>query len=161
MSAQNGPDRESALRTLRTTVFILTCAAAAGIAACYLYLAINPKFVLGIPTCTISRLLHIYCPGCGGTRAVRALLTGDLLHALRCNIFVPWFIFCALTQYLRALRALIRRDPYACPIQRWTWISMIVLILLLFVLRNILLIFYGYDYLGDHQAFWAEHFPRA
>lgn len=32
-------------------------------------------------TCVFYRLFGIYCPGCGGTRAVSALLAGHLLQA--------------------------------------------------------------------------------
>ena len=102
----------------------------------------------------MSRTLHLYCPGCGGTRAVASLLRGDLLTSLCCNPLVLWGIFLAAVQYMRALYALIRRDPDACGIPRWMWVSVIVLALALFVGRNLLLVFGGYDYLGDNLAFW-------
>ena len=37
------------------------------------------------PRCPIEQLLHIQCPGCGSTRALAALLRGDLSEALRLN----------------------------------------------------------------------------
>ena len=42
-------------------------------------------FPLGQPTvpeCWFYRSWHVYCPGCGGTRAVAALLRGQLLQSL-------------------------------------------------------------------------------
>ncbi|MCM1283127.1 MAG: DUF2752 domain-containing protein [Muribaculaceae bacterium] len=36
----------------------------------------------GLPPCMIHRLTGLYCPGCGGTRAVTALLQGHLLKSL-------------------------------------------------------------------------------
>ncbi|MBE6825145.1 MAG: DUF2752 domain-containing protein [Ruminococcaceae bacterium] len=40
------------------------------------------------PPCPSYTLLHFSCPGCGTTRAVTALLHGDILLSLRQNPFV-------------------------------------------------------------------------
>ena len=61
------------------------------------------------PRCPIYLWLHIYCPGCGGTRALAALLHGRLNEAAHWNamvvIFFPFAaVFLALT-YSRAMRA--------------------------------------------------------
>ena len=37
------------------------------------------------PQCPVWALLHVRCPGCGSTRAVAALLHGDIAGALRWN----------------------------------------------------------------------------
>ena len=42
---------------------------------------------LGIP-CVFHLLTGAYCPGCGGTRAAKALLTGHILTSLRYNPMV-------------------------------------------------------------------------
>lgn len=47
--------------------------------------------------CPILSFLHIYCPGCGGTRAVYAVLEGDFIRALRCNaLYFGVFVICIL-----------------------------------------------------------------
>ena len=38
--------------------------------------------------CSFKELTHLYCPGCGGTRAVWYLLHGDLLASFRHNILL-------------------------------------------------------------------------
>ena len=50
--------------------------------------------------CPSFTLLHIYCPGCGSTRAVEALLHGDLLMALRQNMAIPAMLLLAVLYYL-------------------------------------------------------------
>jgi uncharacterized protein DUF2752 len=52
------------------------------------------------PTCLIHRYLHVYCPGCGATRALAALLQGRLTEAIHYN---PLFV--ALLPLLVALAA--------------------------------------------------------
>ncbi len=43
-----------------------------------------------IPPCTFHLLTGYYCPGCGGTRAVIALLHGHLLQSFFYHPFVPF-----------------------------------------------------------------------
>jgi Protein of unknown function (DUF2752) len=43
----------------------------------------------GLVPCTFARVTHIPCPGCGSTRAVYALLRGDLHGVLRMNPLGP------------------------------------------------------------------------
>ena len=51
-----------------------------GIIGIFLYLHIIVPWIDGY-TCVVYRLFGIYCPGCGGTRAVSALLGGHPLLA--------------------------------------------------------------------------------
>jgi len=44
-----------------------------------------------LPVCRFYEQLHIYCPGCGCTRAFAALLQGDILRSLRYNAGVFYF----------------------------------------------------------------------
>lgn len=46
-------------------------------------------FLPKIP-CFFSNVLGIYCPGCGGTRAVYALVHGELLKAVWYHPLVPY-----------------------------------------------------------------------
>lgn len=47
---------------------------------------------LGLP-CMFQALTGLYCPGCGGTRAVRALLKGDLWMSFQYHPLVLYAVF--------------------------------------------------------------------
>lgn len=61
------------------------------------------RFVLGEPTvsrCWIWEHWHVYCPGCGGTRALMALARGQLGQALRYHPPVVVTLFLAAAYLL-------------------------------------------------------------
>ena len=83
-------------RWQKALVIIAPFAAAAVCgAAAYLIL----RYVTLWP-CPSLTLLHIYCPGCGSTSAVAALLHGDLLLAVRQNSVIPVMLLMAVLYYL-------------------------------------------------------------
>ena len=50
----------------------------------------EPFFKLAFRDCPIYALTGLYCPGCGGTRAILALLQGDLLKSIWYHPIVPY-----------------------------------------------------------------------
>ena len=46
-----------------------------------------------IPPCRFRRMTGFYCPGCGGTRAVRALLQGRVITSF---FYHPFVLYCAV-----------------------------------------------------------------
>ena len=61
---------------------VLTMAGTGGLAVLYFF---NPGTYHFYPVCMFHRLTGLNCPGCGMTRALYALLHGDILTALRDN----------------------------------------------------------------------------
>ena len=51
-------------------------------------------------SCPSYTLMHIYCPGCGSTRAVGALMHGDVLLSLRQNPAIVVMLLLAVLYYL-------------------------------------------------------------
>jgi hypothetical protein len=60
--------------------------------------------VLGWQRCTFAMLLHLPCPGCGMTRAMKLLSAGQLaaslrMHPLALPVVVAWVLFVSSTVY--------------------------------------------------------------
>lgn len=97
------------------------------------------------------RLRHqLYCPGCGGTRALIALLQGDIIASIQYNPITLLFL---LDIFLMALFAIIRRISN----KKYTFVrfrllynlGFLIFIGVYFVLRNYLWVAHGIDLLGD------------
>lgn len=56
------------------------------------------------PGCTFRRLTGLECPGCGGTRALRSLICGDIGAAIRYNPFIIAALPILLAEYIRSWR---------------------------------------------------------
>ena len=69
-------------------VFILILAAIA--AGCLFLYHHTPEQTAYLPQCLFYKFTHLYCPGCGMTRALYKLVHGDFPGAIRCNLlFLP------------------------------------------------------------------------
>ena len=102
-----------------------------------------------VVTCPLHDLLHVYCPFCGGSRAILSLLRLDFPTAFRVNPAVLLALPVVLFYYARALVAFFRGDPFLFRIPRgWTF-SLLALFGVFFLVRNVLLIAFGFDPAGD------------
>ena len=77
-------------RTLETELFyigLIFLGIGAGAWAVY-------RFGVGIPSmpCFFDRVFGMYCPGCGGTRALTALLHGRVLEAVGYHPLIPYAV---------------------------------------------------------------------
>lgn len=71
---------------------------------------LREKTGFGLP-CVFHSLTGLYCPGCGGTRAVRALLKGDLWMSFQYHPLVLYTVFAFLLEMIFRLLPGIRKDP--------------------------------------------------
>lgn len=80
-------------KTLEDELFRIGLAALAAAAAlAVLYLCVLRNYFPAVP-CFFSTVLGIYCPGCGGTRALSALLHGHFFSAVWYHPFIPYCAF--------------------------------------------------------------------
>ena len=103
--------------------------------------------------CLMHRFF-IYCPLCGGTRAIAALTRFQFLEAWNYNALVVLLSVVVLGLDVWAwIRYLQKKEPLII-LPRWSWITACVLLITYFILRNVLMIFFGIDPTGDLVYFW-------
>lgn len=100
-----------------------------GAAACVVLLAVPPgsPHAKWLPKCMFHQLTGLYCPGCGATRALSALLHGDIKASLHNNLLL--FPLLALIVVLIVKPGISLKRPVA--------IVIVAIVLLFTVLRNI------------------------
>lgn len=92
-----------------------------------------------MPPCVFSTYLQTYCPGCGGTRAVEALLHGRILESVWCHPIVLYTVIVfggfMLTQSLERLGV---RHVRGWRFHDWHLYGAVVLLICNFLLKNLL-----------------------
>lgn len=97
----------------------------------------NPHVAGGTYVCPLYGLTGLYCPGCGGTRAVYDLAHGNLPGALAMNplftLAVP-VLGVLWVRWVKRLRGFVLRE---WPFPTWAGIALPALIVAFVVLRNV------------------------
>ena len=121
-----------------------------------IYHLLDITFVTGAPSCFVSAYWHLYCPGCGGTRALEALLHGRVLTSLLSHPVVIYLATIYLSYFLCASYTfLIKRDGQLYyRFHAWTLLGMPIIVLVNCVVRNLLLVVFHYDFLGTCLTYW-------
>lgn len=84
-----------------------------------------------VPRCPTNQWLGLYCPACGGTRAVMHLLHGDLAAALRHNPAVVLLLPVAAYLFVAGI------DVTSRAWRRWEVATLVLGIVLFTLVRNI------------------------
>ena len=90
-----------------------------------------------LPPCAFYRVTGFYCPGCGNSRSVRALLEGRLIDSLRYNISPLLFLTVAGLRYAEIGCCLFGRPRKLLPRKPIVVVPAAVLFGLYFIVRNI------------------------
>ena len=93
-----------------------------------------------LPGCYFYRKYHLYCPGCGGTRAVRSLLAGHPVKSFLYHPVVPYaagvyvlFLFSNILYRLSLVKKPFRLRPvYFC--------AAIAIIIVQWIAKNLILL---------------------
>ena len=100
-------------------------------------------------TCSFKNKFHLYCPGCGGSRSLSALLSFKFLKSFILFPALPVAVLILADFYVRAIISFIKNnDKYVKEFKINLLIIIPVVIILNFFIRNVLL-FYGIDLIGD------------
>ncbi len=92
-----------------------------------------------LPPCMFHRLTGLNCPGCGGTRAVQALLRGDWYAAWHFNMFLWISVALLAEEYVRYGLILLRGEEHISSTHAYTALLKLYAFATLawFILRNI------------------------
>ena len=140
----------SAPRSALRAFFLFNAILLALLAAFFVYLYLLR--VVGLPfSCHVHDRLHLYCPGCGCTRAAEELLRLRLISSLLSNPAVLGG-GAVILYYEIALLLSARRGTRVSPLPA---ILFAVALIAFFVIRNLLLVCFRIDYLNDLVVFWS------
>jgi hypothetical protein len=90
------------------------------------------------PRCPVYFWLHLSCPGCGGTRALAALLHGRLLEAMQFNTAIVFFLPLALGFFALTYWRAMKPGPFAWPAVPDSWLTFSLVAMAIFtVVRNL------------------------
>ena len=117
----------------------------------------NFEITLSPIPCIFNNKFHFYCPGCGGTRALNSLLKLSLLDSFLCHPIVLYLAFIFIYYYVKAAIFLLAKKEY--PKFHFNYSVLYIglsIIIINFLLKNILAIYFNIDYLGDISSFWQS-----
>ncbi len=141
------------MSALRKRILIITLLANIGIvcvSVLYVFFFFDEDAMIGETVCRFKQTLFMYCPGCGGTRSVYYLLHLDFVNSFIACPAVPLGALIILDLDVRAALCLIRDS--LTPIKRFkpiVFVAIPVALLVYFVIRNVLLLGFRIDLLGD------------
>lgn len=96
------------------------------VGAVYVY-CIDPVHSLAAPGCWFFELTGLYCPGCGGTRALHAVLHGHPVHAVTFNPLIVVAIPLGIVTFIRYVRGDDSGDGRVLR-PAWIWVIFIAMV---------------------------------
>ncbi len=104
--------------------------------------------------CAFLTITHMYCPGCGGSRALLAILKLNVLKSLLYNPAVVVGAVLLIYYEAGAIITLIRNDGrYHFYTKPWPVYVYIVFVIVYFIIRNILYAGFGIDLISIAGSF--------
>lgn len=93
-------------------------------------------FMTNLPPCSFYTIYHVYCPACGNTRSVTALLQGDILTSLRFNIAPITLLLFALFGYIELATYSFGKPVRLLPRKLGFYLVLLTFLFLYFIIRN-------------------------
>lgn len=105
------------------------------------------KFSFG--ECLFLKTFHLYCPGCGGTRSLKALINFDIISSFRYNACLPLAVIIYIYYNVRYIVAIVRKNEAYFEKEKYVLLKYYsVFVIVNFILRNILLVAFKIDLIG-------------
>jgi hypothetical protein len=89
-----------------------------------------------LPPCPFYNSFYIYCPGCGNTRSVTALLMGDIFTSLRFNALPLLLLILGCLLYIELASYSFGHHFKILPRKGSFYLIMALLMVLYFIIRN-------------------------
>lgn len=86
--------------------------------------------------CTFHKMTGLWCPGCGNTRSVNAMLHGHFLLAIRNNITLPFIAVALCGFYIELIFDIFGKKVKILTRKAWVWWTILVLFGVYFIARN-------------------------
>ena len=121
----SAPGAEHSVRPGRTALAFAALAAGAG-AGWAVLSRFDPRTAGFFPPCVFHRLTGLHCPGCGATRAMHALVHGDVPGALHDNMMLVLML--PVIGWLLGAELLLPpgRRPFVPPWAIWTLFTVLM-----------------------------------
>ena len=142
--------RISKTKTRTLMIFALVLINALAISSFFIFLYVDEKTGGELFACSFHDRLGIYCPGCGITRAVRSLMHFDILSSLKYNPCAIILLLIVAYYEARAIMSVVYADiSVFLKSKAHPLIFFAATVIFVFLVRNILLFFFGIDVTGD------------
>ena len=90
-----------------------------------------------LPECNFYKWTGLYCPGCGDTRAVIALMNGDILLSLRQNALMVLLLLILAAMYIELLLKVVFEKRFKSPIFNLKFLCIFLILFAVYsVVRN-------------------------
>ncbi|MGN1434087.1 MAG: DUF2752 domain-containing protein [Ruminococcus sp.] len=94
------------------------------------------RFVM-LPECNFYKWTGLYCPGCGDTRAVIALMNGDILLSLRQNALIVVLLLILAAMYIELLLKVVFEKRFKSPVLNLKFLCIFLILFAVYsVVRN-------------------------
>lgn len=90
-----------------------------------------------LPPCIFHLTTGLYCPGCGSTRSVIALVHGDIILSLRQNPIVITALIYAALLYIEPVAKALGKSDFRSPVRSYKALGIVLAALFVYsIIRN-------------------------
>lgn len=121
----------------------------------YMMLYWTTGFHIELSPCVFLKVLHLYCPGCGGTRAVYAMARLDVIRSFCCHPMVPYVAAIYTYYYIGAIITIVKNNGKVYyHLHLWMLYVAVAIMVVQWIFKNLLAVIWHVDYLGDIAGYW-------